>query len=351
MARSLAVWFHRSFGKAPNFKAGPFIPPPDPQQAEAAVEEELNRLREQNSQYESDAQQAQQAVATAEELRQHAERQAEEAYSELATALELAEETEAQAAASVQEYEERLATLQSETVATPAEEIEEVVQQAYEAGGELDLDEADTRRIIDAQLRDAGWEVDTQELTYRKGVRPQKGKDLAIAEWPTANGPADYVLFQGLTPLGIVEAKRQSRNVSGSIEQSKRYSRGYKIESDQKAPGGPWEEFKIPFLFATNGRSYLRQIATMSGIWFLDGRLPTNHARPLDGWYSPTGLRQLLKQDIPAADEDLREQSADYLPLRDYQRDAVQAVEAGVAAGRRQMLLAEISDAIWQVAA
>ncbi len=50
-------------------------------------------------------------------------------------------------------------------------------------------------------LGQAGWEADSQELRYSKGARPQKNRHLAIAEWPTSSGPADYVLFVGLTPL------------------------------------------------------------------------------------------------------------------------------------------------------
>ena len=37
------------------------------------------------------------------------------------------------------------------------------------------LDEAETRRLIDAQLNKAGWEADTKNLRYSKGVRPVRG--------------------------------------------------------------------------------------------------------------------------------------------------------------------------------
>ena len=40
--------------------------------------------------------------------------------------------------------------------------------------------------------------ADTAEIRYSKGVRPEKGKNKAIAEWPTQRGPADYVLFNSL---------------------------------------------------------------------------------------------------------------------------------------------------------
>ena len=62
------------------------------------------------------------------------------------------------------------------------------------------LSEDETRKLIDEQLRRVGWEVDTHNLRYSKGTRPQKGKKVAIAEWPV-NSPtskdhrADYALF------------------------------------------------------------------------------------------------------------------------------------------------------------
>jgi type I restriction enzyme R subunit len=80
-----------------------------------------------------------------------------------------------------------------------------MVSEANVAAEGLDLDESDTRRIIDAQLRNAGWEADTDNLNYKADVRPQQGKNLAIAEWPTSSGPADYVLFIGLKCSGCLQ--------------------------------------------------------------------------------------------------------------------------------------------------
>ena len=73
------------------------------------------------------------------------------------------------------------------------------------------LSEDETRRIIDSQLREAGWEADTWHLRYSNGTRPAKGRYMAIAEWPTLltsetkhtkrdveKGYADYALFIGL---------------------------------------------------------------------------------------------------------------------------------------------------------
>ena len=81
--------------------------------------------------------------------------------------------------------------------------------------------------MIDEQLRQAGWIVDSATLRFGNGTRPVKGKNLAIAEWPTESGPADYVLFVGLAPMATVEAKRKNKDVSGCLQQAKRYSRGF----------------------------------------------------------------------------------------------------------------------------
>jgi type I restriction enzyme R subunit len=45
---------------------------------------------------------------------------------------------------------------------------------------------------------------------------------MAIAEWPTESGPADYALFVGLTCVAVIEAKRKRKNVSAAIDQAER---------------------------------------------------------------------------------------------------------------------------------
>src|SRR5260370_6644727 len=86
----------------------------------------------------------------------------------------------------------------------------------------LDVDEARTREQVDAHLRAVGWIVDTKTLRFSLGARPKRGVNQAIAEWPTASGPADYVLFAGLAPLATVEAKRHIKDIPGHIPQARR---------------------------------------------------------------------------------------------------------------------------------
>ncbi|RSM61740.1 hypothetical protein DMH04_53820 [Kibdelosporangium aridum] len=108
--------------------------------------------------------------------------------------------------------------------------------------------------------------------------------------------------------------------MSGDLEQAKRYSRDFADPVPQSEVGGPWGDYKLPFLFATNGRPYLEQLRTASGLWFLDVRRPTNLSRPRREWPSPSTLRQLLTNDRSNADDAIRNDSSFAPRLREYQR-------------------------------
>lgn len=213
------------------------------------------------------------------------------------------------------------------------------------------LTEAQTRKIIDEKLRAVGWEVDTENLTYAKGAKPEKGKNRAISEWPTNSttgkrGYADYALFVGEKLVGIVEAKRAHKNVSSVIDgQCKAYAKMIR-EEDQKYVVKKYGEYYVPFLFATNGREYVKQFETQSGIWFLDARESFNVPRALLGWKSPDNLMQELEKDIAEADKTLATtgyellENKDGLGLRYYQIEAIKAAEKAIADGQSSVLLA-----------
>lgn len=349
MARELAVWFQRSFGNNKKFDPGPFVPPPDPAKEDVALAAELERLRGELARSKVDIEAVRAAVEEEAKKRLTAEERARKEAEDRAILEALAIESELKWAKEVEDIKlqkaklaAELAAIQAQAAQAPAAAIQAVVDRAAEAAQAIHLDEAATRRVIDEQLRAAGWEADSEELRFDRGTRPEKGKNRAIAEWPTANGPADYVLFVGLDAVAVVEAKRKRKDVAGAIEQAKRYSRGFTAQGGAVTPGGPWgkDRYKVPFLFATNGRPYLKQIAEKSGIWFRDARRDDNHARALPGWYSPEGLAALLKQDIAASHEKLRVEPTDYLGLRDYQIRAIQAVEAAIEAGKTSCLVA-----------
>jgi hypothetical protein len=150
-----------------------------------------------------------------------------------------------------------------------------------------------------------------------------------------------YALFAGLTFVGVVEAKRKRKNVSAAIDQAERYSKGPSQQDGFSFAGGPWGDHKVPFVFAANGRSYLKQIETESGIWFRDTRRTVNHRRALVDWPTPEGLLGLIEIDQDAATEALEALPFEFgFPLRDYQQHAIEAVEKALKAERRSMLLA-----------
>lgn len=68
---------------------------------------------------------------------------------------------------------------------------------AYAYAKKYPLSEHDTRMIIDKQLREVGWEADTDNLRQSKGIKPQKGRNIAIAEWKTdsAVGKKDLLIM------------------------------------------------------------------------------------------------------------------------------------------------------------
>ena len=250
------------------------------------------------------------------------------------------------------ETEEQLSK-QAEAVAAaaPIVVVSERKKQANKAASQRQKSEAETRYMIDEQLRQVGWEANTEEIRYSKGSRPVKGHNMAIAEWPTDStvgkkGYADYALFVGLQLVAIIEAKAEHKDIPSVLDyQGKEYPRNIRAE-DAKYQIGTWGEYKVPFTFATNGRPYLEQYKTKSGIWFLDLRQSDNVPKALHGWISPDGIMGMLEKDIQAGNQALQDLSYDLLRdkdglnLRDYQVKAIQAAEKAVMEGKRTALLA-----------
>lgn len=251
-----------------------------------------------------------------------------------------------------EETETRL-TQEAETKAAQAKAIskDRRRKRASQAASQRQKTEAETRYIIDQQLRQVGWEADTENLRFSKGNRPAKGRNLAIAEWPTDStvgnhGRADYALFIGLQMVGIIEAKAEHKDIPSVLDyQGKDYPRNIRA-ADAQYRVGTWGSYQVPFTFATNGRPYLEQYKTKSGIWFLDLRQSSNVPKALRGWMSPQNLLELLGKDINAGNRALEQmpfdllRDKDGLNLRDYQLRAIQAAEQAIMDGKNTALLA-----------
>lgn len=247
--------------------------------------------------------------------------------------------------------EKLLADAERIAAAAKALAADERRKRALAAASHRQKSEAETRYLIDEQLRKVGWQADTENLRYSKGTRPQKGKNLAIAEWPTLSaagnkGRADYALFAGEKLVAVIEAKAEHKDIPSVIDyQCKEYAQNIRPE-DEKYVITTWGKYKAPFVFATNGRPYLAQLETKSGIWFLDLRESANMPKALRGWIRPDGMLKLLESDIEKADKALQTLPYDFLRdkdglnLRQYQLNAIQAAENAVINGQKNILLA-----------
>src|ERR1041384_4086684 len=74
------------------------------------------------------------------------------------------------------------------------------------------------RAHIDQLLAKADWEV--QDF---KKVNLGAARGVAVREFPTDSGPADYLLFVDRKPVGVIEAKPEGRTLSDVADQSERY--------------------------------------------------------------------------------------------------------------------------------
>ena len=146
---------------------------------------------------------------------------------------------------------------------------------------------------------------------------------------------------------GILEAKRLNVDIPTALNVDSRiYAKGVEIFENVKfCDGSPFGEYKLPFLFSSNGRGYNKDLPEKSGIWFLDARKEKNLPKVLKGFYSPKDLKELLEKDEDIANQKLKEESFEYLEskiglgLRYYQIDAIRSVEESLISGKKKVLL------------
>ncbi len=177
------------------------------------------------------------------------------------------------------------------------------------------------KKRIDRQLKAAGW----TPARFRDGqALDAYGKAAAVEEYQTDAGPADYLLTDDGTPLAVAEAKKLSLGPRNALVQALRYARG--VTDSPFDFGG----VRVPFGYATNGEQ----------IYFQDLRTPETYSRRVARYHTPAALREYVDRDEDAAHGWLLSNPNDHPRLRPYQREATEALEAALRAGKRQMLVA-----------
>ena len=103
--------------------------------------------------------------------------------------------------------------------------------------------EAKARLLIDQKLEQAGWVIqDMKQLNLSAGV------GVAVREYPTDTGPADYVLFVHRQAAGVIEAKKDDAgaNLTATEDQTARYAAARLKWRKDNAP--------LRFLFEATGQ-------------------------------------------------------------------------------------------------
>lgn len=161
------------------------------------------------------------------------------------------------------------------------------------------------RDNIDRQLTACGWVIQS-----RSKINLSAGMGVAVREYQTDVGPADYVLFVDGKPVGIIEAKREEEGHKLTVHEDQ-------AEDYATARLKYLNNEKLPFVYLSTG-----EITT-----FTDFRDPKPRGRNVFTFHRPETLRNWLKKtkSLRAALQDLDDLPTD--GLRDCQINAITNLE------------------------
>ena len=135
--------------------------------------------------------------------------------------------------------------------------------------------EQQARDNIDKQLIACGWIIQSV-----KQINLNSGPGIAVKEYLTDVGPADYVLFVDRKPCGVIEAKREEEGYRLTIheEQAEDYSKA-KLKYLNNQP--------LPFVYVSTGELTR----------FTDFTDPKPRARNAFSFHRPESFRDWLNKD------------------------------------------------------
>lgn len=173
------------------------------------------------------------------------------------------------------------------------------------------------RDKIDKMLSGAGWVVQSKDQ-----INLAAGKGVAIREYQTDIGPADYVLFVDRKPVGIIEAKREEEGHRLTVveEQSSDYANA-KLKYLDNDP--------LPFVYESTG--------TITR--FTDYRDPKPRGRNVFSFHRPDTMAEWLKQEKSLRGRLLDIPALDHNGLRPAQIKAVENLEHSFKKNRPKALI------------
>jgi type I restriction enzyme R subunit len=130
------------------------------------------------------------------------------------------------------------------------------------------------RDKIDKLLETSGWNIQN-----KKHIALSAGPGVAVREYYTDIGPADYILFVDRKPVGVIEAKKEEEGVRLTTveEQSTEYAKS-KLKHLNNDP--------LPFVYESTG--------TLTR--FTDYSDPKPRSRPVFTFHRPETFREWLKK-------------------------------------------------------
>ncbi len=158
------------------------------------------------------------------------------------------------------------------------------------------INEDEAEVLVEEHLRERGWDIADFSATRKRWRDHLDGEE------------ADRVFLHDGNVVAILEAKKPGKDLWAALEQAKRYARAYKRNTGHD----------VPLLFASDGKTYLRQNLKAN-------TLPER----ITSFPTPVEFGEFFR---PQAMEL-------HGTLRDYQRVAVSQVLGAVQAGRRRMYL------------
>ena len=130
------------------------------------------------------------------------------------------------------------------------------------------------RDKIDKQLTASGWVVQK-----RSEINLSASPGVAVREYMTDVGPADYILFVDKKPVGVIEAKRAEEGVKITLHEEQ--SSEYAASTLKYLKNDP-----LPFVYESTGELTR----------FTDYRDPKPRSRPVFTFHKPETFREWLKQ-------------------------------------------------------
>lgn len=175
---------------------------------------------------------------------------------------------------------------------------------------------------IDEMLEEAGWVIQDYN-----DADTSAALGVAIREFPTKSGPADYILFIDEKAAGSIEAKKEGEALLGVEWQTWGYIEGFtKLVETRPVPH--WQ-LPLPFHYQSTG------VETV----FADMRDPDPRPRDVFHFHKPQTMAEWLKDGISLRDRLQVMPDLDTEGLRDAQTVAIRNLEKSLKSNRPKALV------------